>query len=309
MPPSQTTARAMTPTEWGLLVTLSAIWGGSFFFNGVLVKALPTLTIVVGRVALAAAILWLVVAALRVRVPMDRAAWAAFFGMGLLNNAIPFSLIVWGQSHIASGVASILNATTPVFGVIVAHLLTPDEKMTGNRLFGVVCGFLGVAVMIGGSALSSLGDEILAELACLAAAVSYAFSGVFGRRFHRMGIAPLATATGQMTASTLILLPFVLWIDRPWTLAPPGIEVIGAMVGLAAVCTALAYLMFFRILATAGATNVMLVTLLVPVSAVLLGVVFLGEHLAPKHVAGMAMIALGLAAIDGRAWRAVRRMA
>jgi len=301
------TNRPMTAFEWGLLLTLSVLWGGSFFFVGVAVKELPPLTIVVLRVALAAFALLVILRLMGVKLPRDRRVWAAFFGMGLLNNVIPFTLIVWGQTHIASGVASILNATTPLFTVVVAHFLTADEKMTGGRIAGVLVGLAGVAVMVGGAALQTFGVNVIAQLAVLAAAISYAFAGVFGRRFKAMGVAPLATATGQVTASSLMLLPVMLVVDRPWTLTMPSIDAIAALVGLALLSTAVAYILYFRILATAGATNLLLVTFLIPVTAILLGIFVLGETLQAKHVVGMVLIGLGLAAIDGRPWRALRR--
>jgi drug/metabolite transporter (DMT)-like permease len=299
----------MTPAEWMMLLTLSAVWGGSFFFNGIAVKEVPTFTIVAARVTLAAAILWLVLGVTRVPLPRDRRVWAAFFGMGLLNNVAPFFLIVWGQGHIASGVASILNATTPLFTVVVAHLFTPDEKMSGARLAGVVAGLAGVAVMIGGGAMATLGVDLVAQLACLAAALSYAFAGVYGRRFRVMGVPPMVTATGQVTASSLMLLPAVMLVDHPWTLPMPSGPAVLALVGIAVLSTAFAYSLYFRILATAGATNLLLVTFLIPVSAILLGVTLLGETLQPRHLAGMGLIGIGLAAIDGRIWRRFRRLA
>ena len=295
--------RPMTTIEWGLLIALSALWGGSFLFNGILVRELPPLTIVAGRVALAAIALWTIVRLSGHAVPRSREVWLAFLGMGVLNNVIPFSLIVWGQTHIASGLASILNATTPLFAVVVAHGMTEDEKMTGGRLVGVLVGFAGVALMIGPSVLSDLGTNVLAQLAVLGAAISYSFAGIWGRRFRRMGLPPILPAAGQVTASALIMLPVALVVDRPWTLAMPSHEAWLALFGLAVLATALAYVIFFRILATAGATNLMLVTFLIPVSAILLGALVLGEVLAPKHFAGMVLIAVGLAAIDGRVFK------
>ncbi|WP_430440163.1 DMT family transporter [Shinella sp.] len=297
--------RNMTAGEWGLLVALSLLWGGSFLFNGILVRELPTLTIVTARVGLAALALWMVVGLAGYAIPRSREVWLAFLGMGVLNNIIPFSLIVWGQTHIASGLASILNATTPLFAVIAAHLLTTDEKMTGGRLVGVIVGFLGVALMIGPSVLSDLGANLLAQLAVLGGAVSYSIAGIFGRRFRRMGLPPLLPAAGQVTASAVLMLPVALIVDKPWTLAMPSAGTWMALFGLAFLATALAYVIFFRILATAGATNLMLVTFLIPVSAILLGALVLGEVLASKHFAGMALIAVGLAAIDGRLLRMI----
>ena len=292
--------RSMGKAEWAMLITLSLLWGGSFFFNAVAVRELPVLTIVAARVALAAIILHLVMRMRGQNFPVGRNALLAFAGMGLLNNAIPFSLIVWGQSHIASGVASIFNAMTPIFTVIAAHFLTSDELLDRRRIAGVLLGLAGVVVMIGSEALHSLGVNVLAQVAVLCAALSYGFAGVFGRRFKALGISPMATATGQVTASSLILVPLALLIDQPWQLAVPGIETIAAVFGVAAFSTALAYLLFFRILQSAGATNISLVTFLIPPSAILLGVAFLGESLLPRHLAGLALIAAGLVAIDGR---------
>ena len=303
MPRQIETNKAMSPFEWGLLLILSGLWGGSFFFTGIAVRELPTLTIVVCRVGLAAIILFVVMKAKGLQMPRSRAAWMAFLVMGLLNNALPFSLIVWGQSHIASGVASILNATTPLFTVMIAHFLTSDEKLTRNRVFGVLAGLIGVAIMIGGDVLQTIGLNVFAQLAILAAAISYAFAGVFGRRFKEMGISPLQTATGQVAASTFMLTPIALYIDKPWNLPIPGPETLAALLGLAALSTALAYILYFRILASAGATNLLLVTFLIPVSAIILGIGFLNESLLPRHIAGMAMIGVGLLAIDGRIWR------
>ena len=300
MSESPSVNRTMTAAEWAMLLALSVLWGGSFFFTGIAVKELPPLTIVVLRVGLAAAILYVTIRLVGVRMPRDAATWAAFVGMGLLNNAIPFCLIVWGQTHIASGLAAILNATTPLFTVIVAHVLTDDERMTGSRLAGLLIGLAGVVVIIGPGALQSLGNDVLAQFAVLAAAVSYAFAGVFGRRFRKLGIVPMAAATGQVTASTIMLLPLALLVDRPWTLPMPSAETWAAIFGTAALSTALGYILYFRILATAGATNLLLVTFLIPVSAILLGALVLGERLSPPHFLGMALIGAGLAAIDGR---------
>jgi drug/metabolite transporter (DMT)-like permease len=290
----------LTLTDWLLLLVLANLWGGSFFFNAVAIRELPPFTIVLGRVAIAALALHVVRRAAGVRFPTDAAAWRAFFGMGLLNNAIPFSLILWGQIHIASGLASILNATTPLFTVIVAHFLTADEKLTRNRAVGILIGLAGVIVLIGPQALAGLGDDVLVQLAVLGAAISYAFAAIWGRRFKRMGIAPLATASGQVTASSCLLLPVALLIDQPWTLAMPSMVAIGAVVGHALLCTALAYLIFFRVLASAGAVNLSLVTLLIPPSAILMGVLWLHERLEATDLMGMALIGLGLIAIDGR---------
>jgi len=295
----------MGPLEWGLLILLSVLWGGSFFFAEIALVELRPFSVVFGRVVLAAATLLLLVRLTGGRMPRDPRLWGAFFVMGTVNNFIPFSLIVWGQTQITSGLASILNATTPVFTVIMAHFFTRDEKLTANRFAGVILGIAGVVVMIGPAALAGLGANVLAQLAVVGAAVSYGVAGVYGRRFA--GTPPLVTAAGQVTASSVLMFPVMLIADRPWTLAMPAAETWAAVLGIALVSTAAAYVIFFRILATAGATNIMLVTLLVPVSAILLGVLVLGETLAPLHIAGMVLIGLGLLAIDGRAIGMLRR--
>jgi drug/metabolite transporter (DMT)-like permease len=290
----------MTPVEWGLLLALSLLWGGSFFFNGIMVRDLPPAVIVAGRVTLAAIILNSVLALRGERLPLSRPAIVAFLGMGLLNNVVPFTLIVWGQGHIASGIAAILNATTPLFSVVLAHVLTPDEKMTGRRVVGVIAGIVGVAIMMGPAILAGLGANLVGEIAVLGAALSYGFANVFGRRFRRLGVTPMVSATGQVTASSAILLPIVLATQAPWDLPMPSPATIAALVAIAALSTALAYVIFFRILSTAGATNLSLVTLLVPVSALILGVLFLHEQIDAHQIIGILVIAIGLAAIDGR---------
>lgn len=298
-------ARAMGVREWLMLIGLSVLWGGSFFFNALAVADLSPVSVVFARVAIAAAALWLVIAVCGRYRPPGPSLWPAFVVMGLLNNVIPFTLIVWGQTRIGSGLASILNATTPLASVVLAHWLLGDERITPARLAGVLAGLAGVAVMIGPDALASLGFDVLAELAVLAAAISYAFAGIFGRRFR--ATPPLVTAAGQLSASAILLLPMVVVTGRPWNFAAVTSTTWGAVLGLALASTALAYVIYFRILATAGPTNLLLVTFLIPVSAVVLGTGVLGEILEPRQIAGMCLIGLGLAAIDGRPWAACRR--
>jgi drug/metabolite transporter (DMT)-like permease len=213
---------------------------------------------------------------------------------------IPFLLFGWGQTQIASGLASILNATTPIWGVIVAHLFTSDEKMTPRKISGVLVGFAGVAVMLGPDLLTSLGGDSVAQIACLAASLSYALAGVWARRFKGQKISPLAVSTGQLTAGALVMLPLALLIDRPWLQPIPSGGALGAIIVLAVVCSALGYVLYFRLIDSAGATNALLVTLLVPPVAIFLGWLLLNEAMAPRDFAGLGLIALGLAAIDGR---------
>ncbi|WP_434999261.1 DMT family transporter [Vibrio scophthalmi] len=296
---------SMNARAWAMLLGLSLLWGGSFFFVGVAVQELPPLTIVTLRVGLAAITLWLVILVSGIRLPSDPKIWRSFLGMGLLNNVIPFALIVWGQTQIASGLASILNAATPIFAVVVAGILLPDERITPLKCLGVALGFIGVVVMIGVPASTDV-SNVLPQLAIIGAALSYSFAGVYGRRFKGFGINPILTAAGQVTASTLVLLPITFVVEGVPNIANVSSNIWGAIVGLAIISTAVAYILYFKILERSGATNVLLVTLLVPVSAIFLGSLFLNETLQTIHFVGMALIALGLSAIDGRLWRLLK---
>jgi drug/metabolite transporter (DMT)-like permease len=288
----------MRRTDWIMLWTLSLLWGGSFLFVELALAGLPPLTIVWGRVALAAAILWGVLRMTGATIP-PRRLWPALLVMGLLNNAVPFTLFVLAQGQITGALASVLNATTPLFTVLVAHLATAEERLTGIKAAGVGLGFAGVLAMM---AEESLGGAVPAMAACLAAALSYAVASVWGRKFRAAGLLPMATACGQVTASTLLITPLWLVVDRPWVMGWPGEGPVLAVVGLAALSTALAYLLYFRILASSGATAISLVTFLIPLSAAALGWGVLGERLELRHLAGLALILAGLALIQ---WRRV----
>ena len=290
----------MTGFEWMLLVLLSVVWGGSFFFNAIALREFPTLSIVTARVGLATLALLFLMKMLGQGIQLNRQILKAFFGMSFLNNVVPFSLIVWGQQHIASGVASILNATTPLFTMLVAHWFTTDEKINPRRLLGVLTGMGGVGLMMGLDSMESSGFHLLGQSAILLAAFSYGLAGVYGKRFAQLEIPPLATTTGQLCASSMILIPLTFWIDQPWTMAIPSFEGMSSLLGIALLSTALAYVIYFRLLKTAGATNLLLVTLLIPVSAIILGVFLLDESLEPQHLSGMAVISLGLLIMDGR---------
>lgn len=299
---NSTISISMGIKDWFMLIALSIIWGGSFFFIEIAVSELPTLTIVFVRVSLAALAMWIFILVTRTSVPCSVGVWYSFLIMGLLNNVIPFSLIIWGQIYIASGLASILNATVPLFTVVVASALLDDEKITKNKLVGVVIGFLGTVVMIGPSISVGAKLNIAAQLAILGAALSYAFAGVYGRSFKMQSINPIVIAAGQVSASSVILLPAVLVIDNPTDLVTPSIQTLMALIALAICSTAVAYVLYFKILATVGATNVSLVAFIIPVSAILLGVLLLGETLQFYHMLGMVMIMIGLISIDGRLW-------
>jgi len=290
----------MNRSDWLILGVLALIWGGAFFFIGVAVRHVPPLTYVLLRLSIAAAAMWTYLKVRRQPLGLPREVWGAILLLAFLNNALPFTLFGWGQTHIASGLASILNATTPIWGVVVAHFLTADERMSPRKIAGVLLGFGGVATMIGPALLSDIGTDGLAQLACVTASLSYALAAVWARRFRRLGVSPLSVTTGQLTAGAVMMLPFSLIVDQPWTRAFPPLSALAAITALALLCTAFGYVLYFRLIDRAGATNALLVTLLVPPVAILLGGLFLGEQLAPQDFMGLGLIALGLAAIDGR---------
>ncbi|BAT20008.1 DMT family transporter [Asaia bogorensis] len=294
----------MGPKEWSLLLILALLWGGSFFFFKILVSAVPPFSVVLGRVGLAALALNLLLVVRRTTLPLDRTLWLRLFVLGLLNNVIPFSAIAFGETRISSGLAAILNATTPVFTIIVAHFLTHDEKMRLDKVAGIVLGFCGVGTLIAPAlAGGGLQSSLAGELACLGAALSYGFGGVYGRKFR--GLPALQIATGQLTASTILILPLSMLVDHPWTLPPLSATVWGAFAGIALLSTAGAFILYFKLLATSGATNLSLVTFLLPIMALMLGILFLGEHPGWYALAGLCLIGAGLAAIDGRLFRLV----
>lgn len=292
----------MSAAVWGMLLLLGAIWGGSFFFARIAVAEIEPLVLVLHRVAIAALALHVYLAfagpSFRTALPFA----GRFFALAALNNIIPFSLIFVGQTQMGAGLASVLNATTPFWTLIVANMLTADEKLTPNKLAGIGLGIAGTAVMVGPGLVAGLGGPVWAKFVLIGASLSYAFALILARRKF-VGIPPPIIATGQMTASTLIMLPIVLIGYGPGVLTVGSPHVWAAVVSLALLSTAFAYILYFKIVAAAGATNASLVTLIVPVSAMLLGISFLGEHLELFELIGMALIGLGLVVIDGRLFR------
>ena len=288
-----------------MLLLLAAVWGGSFFFGEVALTEVPPLTITLHRVIWAVPILAMIVWLRGLRVPRSPRIWGAYLVMGALNNAFPFSLIFWGQTQINSGLASILNATTAMFAAVVAGLLLRDEPLTGKKIAGAALGVMGVAFIMGPDALTGLNPGNLAQLAILGATLSYAFAGVWGRT-ALSGQPPLVNALGMLVGSTVLMIPIVFFADGPPTWALSA-NVWVALLGMAALSTALAYVLYFAILARAGAANLLLVTLLVPPFAIGLGVMFLGEKMAPDAWIGFAIIAAGFAVTDGRLFSLLRR--
>ncbi len=282
----------------GMLLLLAAVWGGSFFFAEIALREVGPLTVVLHRVFWAMPVLFLVLRRLKLRLPTDPRSWAAFLIMGALNNVIPFSLIFWGQVTIESGLASVLNATTGVIGAVVAGLLLADERLSANKIAGAALGTIGVAVVMGLENLTSLDPRNLAQWAILGAALSYSLAGVWGKIALR-GHPPLVNATGMLAGSVILMTPVAIVVEGPPDLAL-SLHVWLSLLGLALFSTVAAYALYFAILARAGAANLMLVTLLIPGFAILLGTLFLGETLVPRVYFGLGVTGIGLLITDGR---------
>ena len=293
--------RSMSAADWAKLLLLGAIWGGSFFFARIAVAEMHPLTLVLFRVLIAAAALHVYLLALGPSFRLALPLAGSFFVLALVNNVLPFSLIFAGQTEMGAGLAAVLNSTTPFWTILIANAVTSDEKLSWNKVAGVMLGIAGVAVMVGPGIVASLGGPVWAKFAIVGASLSYAVALVFSRRFKK--VPPAIVATGQLTASTIIMIPVVLLWSGPSGLFAASAPVWTAVFALALVSTAFAYILYFSILGSAGATNASLVTLSVPVSAILLGFVFLGERLELFEVGGMLLIGLGLVTIDGRVFR------
>jgi drug/metabolite transporter (DMT)-like permease len=291
----------MSAKDWGQLVLLGALWGGSFFFARIAVAEIPPLALVLYRVAIAALVLHLWLRLRGTSFAPVLARPGSFLFLALLNNVIPFSLIFTGQTEIGAGLASVFYATTPLWTILVANLLTSDEKISTMKIAGVAIGIAGATVMIGPGLLSNLGGPTWAKLAVIGAAVSYAFAVVYAKRFK--GISPTVVATGQLTCATVLMLPIVFFLYSPAEIVTSDIPIWMAVLVLAILTTAFAFILYFNLIASAGATNASLVTLLVPVSAILLGTVFLDEKLETFEFGGMILIMASLIIIDGRLLR------
>lgn len=298
-----TTAAISKPgaVAWALILLLGLIWGGSFFFARVAVFEVPPFTLVFLRLFLAALALHIYLHGRFELYATLRTHWRSFLVMGFINNALPHTLIFFGQTEIGAGLASILNATTPIWTVLIANRWTTDEKLTPAKIAGCLTGLAGTAVLIGPGVTAAASVPFWALILPILAAISYGVAGTYGKRFR--GLPAPVSATGQLTASSLIMLPVSLFADQPWALPAPSTHAILAILALALLSTAFAYLLYFRILALAGATNASLVTLVVPPSAILLGALFLGERLEATDLIGMLLIGFGLVLLDGRLLR------
>ncbi|MCQ8279053.1 DMT family transporter [Acetobacteraceae bacterium KSS8] len=298
--------------DWAILFGLSLLWAGSFFFYKVLAPIVPPFTLVFARMGLSALTLLPVLLMSQPIRFERRAAWRLslwFLVLGLLNCALPFCLFAWSERTIPSGLAALLNAPTPIVTAVIAHVIR-DERLTRRTLAGVLLGFAGVAVLIGpgiGALFDPHADDlaILAEFACVLATLSYAVGAVSARRLR--GLSPLQMAGGQAAGGTVLMAPLAIGVDRFWQLPPIGALGWASLFGIAVLSTSLAYLLFFRLLASSGATRAALVTFLVPVTALLLGLLFLGEPVQRRDGPAIALIGLGLAVIDGRLLRRFAR--
>ncbi|WP_420863630.1 DMT family transporter [Algirhabdus cladophorae] len=299
------TQQSLSSRAWAELALLSLIWGGSFLSIRIALDEVGPFTSVAHRTFWAMLLLWIYVAWSGLRLPRSPKVWGAFLVMGLLNNAIPFSLMAWGQLYIETGLTSILNAATAIFGVVLAAVFFADERLTTNRLVGVCLGFLGVSIAIGLSNLAQFDLRSLAQIAVLGGTVSYAFAGIWARKTLR-ALPPQIAAAGMLTGSTIIMVPAAWILEGPISLALQT-DTILAIAYYAIIATAGAYLLYYRVLAMAGSGNLMLCTLLIAPIAILLGAVFLGEALQPQAYLGFAVLGLGLLILDGRILRLIRR--
>lgn len=287
-------------TGWLLIGILSILWGGAFFLIEVGLRSYPPITLVFMRLVLAVPPMWIAMRRMGQRLPSEPRVWGLLAVVGALNCALPFILFFWGQQYLDSGYASILNATTPLWGVITAHFLTSDEKATPARILGVLIGMAGIVVMVGPEAMKGLSNNLLAQIACIVSTIFYSFAAIYGRRLSQTELTPMAVATGQTMMAALMMVPVVVLIDQPWTMAAPRLDSTLAGLTLALFSTALAYTLYFRLIDRSGASNAQLVAFLMPILAVILGIAFLGESLSGGQIAGAALIAVGLAILDGR---------
>ncbi|MEP0232174.1 DMT family transporter [Roseibium sp.] len=291
----------MTMANWFLLFLLGTIWGGSFLFAKLAVAEIPPLVLVFLRVLIAGVALHIVLRLRGISFPLSPGLIVSFLVMGLLNNAVPFSLLFWGQTEISAGLASILNATTPIFTFVIAAVLLQQEAVQFHRAAGVVLGIAGVALMLLPNLTGAGHDPLWAQLACLGAALSYGLAAAYAKRFK--DLPPIISATGQLTGSSLIMLPIAVLSSGTWAVTSVSLEVWANVLALGLVATAAAYLIYFRVLADAGATDASLVTLIVPATAILFGAIVLDESLTGFQIGGLGLLLLGLLVLDGRILR------
>lgn len=285
---------------WLLIGILAILWGGAFFLIEIGLRSFPPITLVFIRVGFAVPAMWIAMRIMGEKLPSDWVSWRLLTVVGAFNCALPFTLFFWGQQYLDSSYAAILNATTPLWGVVTAHFMTADEKATPARVIGVLFGLAGIIVMVGPSAMLGVSDNLAAQLACLISTIFYSLAAIFGRRLSQTALTPMAVATGQTMTAAMLMVPIMLVVDQPWLLPMPRLDATLAGLTLALISTALAYFLYFRLIDRSGASNAQLVAFLMPILAVILGIAFLGESLSGGQLAGASLIALGLVILDGR---------
>ena len=282
------------PLELALLLLLATLWGASFTFIKVGVETLPPLTLIAGRTSVAALILLAILGYRRIALPTDPRVWRQFLFQACLNSVFPFTLIAWAEQSIDAGLATILNSTSPIFTFLLTWFIAGRQHATGRKLFGVVSGMIGICLIVGVGALSGLREQLVPELAIIAATICYAGAALFGRNFERMD--PMLPAAGSMLAGAIVLIPASLLVDQPWTLEPSA-RSIGALLGLSVFSSALAFTIYFRLLRTLGPVGTTSQAYLRVPIGVAIGVLFLGESLAPTTWIGSIFVIAGVAAM------------
>lgn len=281
---------------WLILALLGAIWGTSYLFIKVGGAEIPPFTFVEGRVLIATLALWMTLHARGETLPRTRRAWLPLIGMGIFNGVIPYTLITWGELYISSGLAAILTAAMPIFTVILAHVLTRDEKLTAAKIVGILIGFGGVVVLLLDEALRGWRMEFWGQLAVVGAAASYATATLLARRFLR-GVSHVVASTGQLASATVLMLPLALAFDNPFALRPSFVA-LGSLALLALLGTALAYVLYYWLIEHTGATRTSLVTYVIPITGVVWGAWLLNESLRGDALFGLALIIMGIGLVN-----------
>lgn len=281
-----------------LMVLLAAMWGPSFVFIKVAVETIPPLTMVFGRVALAALLLYAVLRWQHGRLPSSWQTWKHLSFVALVHNAIPFFLFAWGEQYVDSALASILNGTIPLFTILLAHFLTQDDHLTGAKVGGMLVGFGGMVVLVLPAFQDGLAGTTWGVMALVLASLLYGVAIVYGRN-HLRGLPPLVAPTGQMIMASLFILPVMLLVDKPWTAAAPSIPSFLAMLALAVLGTALAFIVYYRLIERAGASMISMVAYVIPVFGIIAGVSLLGEQLTGEMIIGCILILVGVMIVNG----------
>lgn len=282
------------PLDIALLLLLATLWGASFTFIKVGVETIPPMTLIAGRTSIAALLLVAVLRYRGIALPRDPALWRQFFVQACLNSVLPFTLIAWAEQTVDAGLATILNSTSPIFTFVLTAIIAGRQHATGRKLFGVVSGMIGICLIVGIGALAGIEEQLIPELAIVAATICYAGAALFGRRFERLD--PMLPAAGSLLSGAIVLTPLCLVVDQPWTLEPSS-RSMGALFGLAVFSTALAFTIYFRLIRTLGPVGTTSQAYLRVPIGIAIGVLFLGERLAPTTWIGSILVIAGVAAM------------